>query len=49
MKRLVTILTLMMTALLSFTFTSCDPNAEVAYYMDGTWKGNIYVSSEYDG
>ena len=49
MKRLVTILILMTTALLSFTFTSCDPYAEVAYYMDGTWKGDIYVSSECDG
>lgn len=47
MKRLTTIFILMMTALLSFT--SCDPDAEVAYYMDGTWKGDIYVSSEYDG
>jgi hypothetical protein len=49
MKRFTTILTLMMTALLSFTFTSCDKDAEVAYYMDGTWKGNIYVSSNYNG
>ncbi len=49
MKRLTTIFILMMTALLSFTFTSCDPDAEVAYYMDGTWKGDIYVSSDYDG
>ena len=36
-------------AALSFTFTSCDEDEDIAYTLDGTWEGNIYVSHKWDG
>lgn len=36
-------------ALMAMTFTSCDEDAEIAYTLEGTWSGNMYVSMEYDG
>lgn len=49
MKKLNTLLTLAIVTLLSLSFTSCDEDANVAYYLDGTWTGNMYVQSSYDG
>ena len=49
MKRLYTLGMLALVALMSLTFTSCDDDANVAYYLDGTWRGNMYVNSTYDG
>ena len=49
MKKLKTLLTLAMVALMSLSFTSCDEDANTAYYLDGTWRGNMYVNSSYDG
>lgn len=38
-------------AVLSMSFTSCewDDDDAIAYTLEGTWKGNMYVSSEWDG
>ena len=38
-------------AVLSMSFVSCEWNDddEIAYTLEGTWKGNMYVSSEWDG
>lgn len=49
MKKLKTLLTLAMVALMSLSFTSCDEDANTAYYLDGTWRGNMYVNSSYHG
>ncbi|MBQ6204917.1 MAG: hypothetical protein IJK46_12600 [Prevotella sp.] len=49
MKRLHTLLTMVAIAALSFTFTSCDEDEAIAYTLDGTWEGNIYVSHRWDG
>lgn len=49
MKKLKTLLTLAMVALMSLSFTSCDEDANTAYYLDGTWRGNMYVNSSYNG
>ncbi len=49
MKKLNTLLTLALIAMMSLAFTSCDEDADTAYYLDGTWRGNMYVNSSYDG
>lgn len=30
-------------ALMSISFTSCDDDSDIAYTLDGTWKGNMLV------
>lgn len=49
MKRFHTLMTMVAIAMLSFTFTSCDEDEEIAYTLEGTWKGNIYVSHKWKG
>ena len=49
MKKFTSILTMAFIALMAMTFTSCDEDAEIAYTLEGTWSGNMYVSMEYDG
>lgn len=46
MKKFTSLLTLAFIALMSFTLTSCDEDADIADTLDGTWRGNMYV--EYD-
>ncbi len=49
MKKLNTLLTMALIAMLSLTFTSCDEDADIAYTLDGTWRGNMYVEyGDYD-
>lgn len=43
MKKFTSLLTVALLALMSFTFTSCDEDSDIAYTLDGTWKGNMYV------
>ena len=40
--------TLMMMAVMALTFTSCEDEM-IADTLEGTWSGNMYVSSYYDG
>lgn len=47
MKKFTSFLTVALMALMSLTFTSCDEDSDIAYTLDGTWKGNMYV--EYGG
>ncbi len=49
MKKITRFCTFMLVALLSFTFVSCDEDDEIAYTLEGTWRGNMYVSCAYDG
>lgn len=49
MKRFSTLLTMALMAVLSLTFTSCDEDAYIADTLEGTWKGNMYVSSQFNG
>jgi len=44
-KKLYTLLTM---AIIGLAFTSCE-DADIAYTLEGTWRGNMYVSSSYDG
>jgi len=39
----------MLIAMLSFTFVSCDEDDDIAYTLEGTWRGNMYISYSYDG
>lgn len=45
MKKLFTMLTMAMMAL---AFTSCE-DEHIADTLEGTWTGNMYISSEWDG
>jgi hypothetical protein len=49
MKKITTLMTLALLAVLSLSFTSCDDDDEIAYTLEGTWRGNMYVSSEWNG
>lgn len=40
---------MMMPLMASVTLTSCESDEEIAYTLEGTWKGNMYISSYYDG
>ncbi|MGI6244118.1 MAG: hepatitis A virus cellular receptor 1 [Prevotella sp.] len=49
MKRLTTLLTMVMPILLALSFSSCDDDPYIADSLAGTWEGKMYVSSMYDG
>ena len=46
MKKFIFSALAMMTTL--FTLTSCD-DQRIANTLEGTWSGNMYISSRYDG
>lgn len=43
MKKFTTLLTMAFIALMSISFTSCDDDSDIAYTLDGTWRGNMLV------
>ena len=43
MKKFTTLLTMAFIALMSISLTSCDEDCDIAYTLDGTWRGNMYV------
>ena len=45
MKISAKILAMMAMAMLAFSFTSCDDDDEIARTLEGTWEGNMYVST----
>ncbi len=49
MKRFHTLMTMVAIAMLSFTVTSCDEDEAIAYTLEGTWEGNVYVSHKWKG
>ncbi len=49
MKRIKTLLMTAMATLMALTLTSCDEDWGIAYTLEGTWRGNMYVSSTYNG
>jgi hypothetical protein len=48
MKKLFFRLMVAMIGLMSVSLTSCD-DEEIAKTLEGTWKGDMYISSEWDG
>lgn len=49
MKKLKFLFTMTMIALMSLSFSSCDDDADVAYTLDGTWKGYLQTQISWDG
>lgn len=49
MKKLMSILTTLLFALTATTLVSCDDDSDIAMTLEGTWKGNMQVSTYYDG
>ena len=47
-KLLYNILTMAIIATATVSFSSCE-DEQIAYTLEGTWKGNMYISSYYDG
>ena len=43
------IYTMLMMAMMALAFTSCDTDEDIAYTLEGTWKGNMYISSYWNG
>lgn len=41
MKKLTTILTFALLAIMSFSLTSCDEDQQIALELDGTWRGTV--------
>jgi hypothetical protein len=42
------ILTMAVIAIAAVSFSSCE-DAQIASTLEGTWKGNMYISTSYDG
>lgn len=49
MKKISSILTMLMIAISTFTLTGCDDDDEIAYTLAGVWEGNMYMQSTYNG
>lgn len=49
MRKLHTILAILMMAMTTFTMTSCDEDDDIAYTLDGVWEGNMYMQSTWNG
>lgn len=48
MKKLYTTLMIAMMGLMTLSFTSCETDEEIAYTMEGTWRGNMQIE-DWDG
>ena len=48
MKKLYTMMMLAMMGFMTVSMTSCE-DEEIAKTLEGTWKGNMYISSEWNG
>lgn len=49
MKKITSFLTLTLIALMSFSLTSCDDDEAIAYTLEGTWEGDMYVYYNFNG
>lgn len=49
MKKLASFTAMIMIALMSFTFVSCDEDEDIADTLWGTWEGDMYVEVDYSG
>lgn len=48
-KKLKKFMPMLLFAAMVFTFTSCDDDEDISYTLNGTWQGNMYMQSSYDG
>jgi len=50
MKKITSLLAMIMLAMVPFTLTSCDEDDDIiADVLWGTWEGNMYVTNEWNG
>lgn len=49
MKKLHTILVMLIMAMTTFTLTGCEEDDDIAYTLAGEWKGNMYMQSTMNG
>lgn len=49
MKKISGLILASLLAAMTFTFTSCEEDGEIAYTLEGTWKGDMYIQSIYNG
>lgn len=49
MKKLTSLFAMIMAAMMSFTFVSCDDDDEIADTLWGVWEGDMYVTSDWNG
>lgn len=49
MKKLYSIFGMVLLAAAAFSLTSCDDDANIAYTLEGTWRGDMHVQMPYDG
>ncbi len=49
MKKIRTLLGFLLVAFAALSFTSCDEDKMIGSQLNGTWRGNMYVSSYYGG
>ena len=47
MKKLYTTLMMAMMAMMTLSFTSCESDEEIAYDLEGTWRGNMSIADAY--
>ncbi len=48
MKKITSLIATAVLAMMSMTFVSCDEDSEIAYTLEGTWKGDMQVRCMYD-
>lgn len=49
MKRIYSIIAVMMMAMAAVTLAGCDDDNDIAYTLDGVWEGYMYKQSIYNG
>lgn len=49
MKKLMSIISMLLLALTATTLVSCDDDSDIATTLEGTWRGNMEVNTYYDG
>lgn len=49
MKKLMSIFTMLLLALTATTLVSCDDDSDIAATLEGTWQGDMEVSTYYNG
>lgn len=49
MKKFTSVMPILMMAMITFTFTSCNEDDEIADTLWGVWEGDMHVWSEWDG
>ena len=49
MKKLYTMMMMAMMGMMAMSFTSCETDEYIANTLEGTWKGNMYIHSDWAG